>query len=470
SIGVCFGFALLADMVGYSVALGAFLGGTLVGESGRSELIEKLTQPVRDIFAAIFFISVGMMIDPLLVAEHWPAIVVLTVIVVLGKLVGVSLGVFLTGEGVRMSIKAGMSLAQIGEFSFIIASVGLASGATGSFLYPVAVTVSAATTLLTPWLIRSSDRVADFADRRLPEAAQTFAALYGTWLEQLRTRPRTLTVGRRIRRLGGLLLVDMLLIVVVVIATTVWGPELADLVEIKTPVSEEFTWFVVIAGAFALMVPLGIGIARCTAALARTLAVSALPQPETGTDLADAPRRALVVTLEIAILLLVGVPLVAVTSPFLPPLPGPLLMAIVIVLLALALRRNAKNLHEHARAGAQAIAEVMGRQLKVAVAGAPGASPDLHLLHDMLPGLGDPQPIRVAADSPAVGRSLAALNLRGLTGATVLAIIREHEGVLVPAGSEIVKAGDLIAVAGTAGAIENAREQIGGPVSREAAT
>jgi CPA2 family monovalent cation:H+ antiporter-2 len=116
-----------------------------------------------------------------------------------------------------------MSLAQIGEFSFIIAGVGLASGATGPFLYPIAVAVSAATTFLTPWLIRASDPVAAWVDARLPKPIQTFAALYGSWVEKLGTRTREPSVGRRIRRLGRLLILDASLLAAIVVAIALWG-------------------------------------------------------------------------------------------------------------------------------------------------------------------------------------------------------------------------------------------------------
>lgn len=456
SVGVCFAFALIANAVGYSVALGAFLAGALVAESGEAEVVEHLVRPVRDIFAAIFFIAVGMLINPALVANHWVAVLILTAVVVAGKLAGVGVGVFLTGEGIRTSIQAGMSLAQIGEFSFIIAGVGLSSGATGPFLYPLAVSVSAATTLLTPWLIRASDPIATYIDRRLPKPVQTFAALYGTWVEQLRTRPREPTVGRRIRQLGRLLLLDATLLAAIIIAAAVWGARMAELVSSKTPLSDELTWLVVIAASAALAIPFCIGIARCTAALAQALGATALPPVQARTDLADAPRRALVITLEIAILLLVGVPLIALTQPFLPPLPGPMVMAAVILFLALALWRSATNLQEHARAGAQAIVEVLARQLGSKPPATDAANPDLQQLHQILPGLGAPQPIRVRAGTHAVDKTLAELNLRGLTGATVLAIIREHGGVLTPTGRETLQAGDLLAVAGTAEAIESA--------------
>ena len=456
SVGLCFAFALIANAVGYSVALGAFLAGALVAESGEAKVVEHLVQPVRDMFAAIFFVSVGMLINPALVADHWAAVLILVALVVTGKLVGVATSVFLTGEGIRTSIQAGMSLAQIGEFSFLIAAVGLSSGATGPFLYPIAITVSAVTTLLTPWLIRASDPIATYIDRHLPKPVQTFAALYGTWVEQLRKRPNEPTVGRRIRQRARLLLIDAALLATIIIATAVWGSQVAAFIAAKIPLPDPFPWLIVILTAAILAVPFCIGILRCTVALARTLGTAALPETETRADLADAPRRVLVITLEIAILLSIGVPLVALTQPFLPPLPGPVVMVVIILLLAVALWRSTANLQEHARAGAQAIVEVLARQLGSTSVVAGAKNPDLEQLHRLLPGLGAPQAIRIRAGTNAVDKTLAKLNLRGLTGATVLAIIREHDGVLIPTGREALQAGDLLAVAGTAEAIESA--------------
>jgi CPA2 family monovalent cation:H+ antiporter-2 len=464
SVGLCFAIALVADAVGYSVALGAFLAGALVAESGEGETIERLVQPVTDIFAAVFFVAVGMLIDPALVAEHWHAIVALTLLVVVGKVVGVATGVFLSGRGIPTAIQSGMSLAQIGEFSFIIAGVGLASGAIGPFLYPIAVAVSAATTFLTPWLIRASDPVAAWVDARLPKPIQTFAALYGSWLEGLRTRPREPSVGRRIRRLVRLLVLDAALLGAIAVATAVWGGNSGRWLSRVTPLRDDLTGVAVALAAAALAAPFCLGIARCAAALARTLAALALPATRGRADLADAPRRALVVALELAILLAVGVPLVALTQPFLPPFPVAALLAGVLLLLGLALWRSAANLQEHARAGAQAIVEVLARQL--ATRGAPaspaaaGAESELEALHRLLPGLGAPAPVRIGPGTLAAGRTLAELDLRGRTGATVLAIVREHAGVLTPTGRETLEVGDLLAVAGTEEAIESARQQL----------
>ncbi len=355
-----------------------------------------------------------------------------------------------------------MSLAQIGEFSFIIAGVGLASGATGHFLYPIAVAVSAATTFLTPWLIRASDPVAAWVDARLPKPIQTFAALYGSWVEKLGTKPTEASVGRRIRRLGRLLILDASLLAAIVVSTALWGRGAARWLSRVTPVPGDLTGIAVVLVATALAAPFCLGIARCTAALAGTLAALALPPARGKADLADAPRRALLVTLELAILLAIGVPLVALTQPFLPPFPGAVLMASLILFLGLALWRSATNLQQHARAGAQAIVEVLARQLKsrppLASPPPAGVESELEALHRLLPGLGAPVPARIHLGTRAAGRTLAELDLRGLTGATVLAIVREHAGVLTPTGRETLEAGDLLAIAGTSEAIESARQ------------
>jgi CPA2 family monovalent cation:H+ antiporter-2 len=161
SIGICFAVALLALEFGYSVALGAFIAGSTIAESGEGEYVEEQIRPIKDIFAAVFFVSVGMLIDPQLIAKHAVAVGVLTAVVIAGKMLSVAGGALLSGGGKRLSVQAGMSLAQIGEFSFIIAALGSDLHATGPFLYPVAASVSAITTFTTPWLIRASDPIAN---------------------------------------------------------------------------------------------------------------------------------------------------------------------------------------------------------------------------------------------------------------------------------------------------------------------
>ena len=473
SVGICFGIALLARAFGYSVALGAFIAGSLVAESGEEKQIEHLIQPVRDVFAAIFFVSVGMMIDPVLVGRHWTSIAVLTVVVVAGKIASVTLGTFLTGGGVRTAIQAGMSLAQIGEFSFIIAGVGATMGATRGFLYPVAVSVSAVTTLLTPWLIRAAGPVASFVDRKLPRPLQTFVALYGSWIEQLgRPDRRNVTAAAHVRGLARLLLIDAVLLAAIVIGTAVTIDKLAAFVAARVHLEHAVARGAVLVASAALSLPFLIGIVRVARRLGTTVAAIAFPDAGDGaTDLAAAPRRALVVTLQLASVMLVGAPILAVTQPFLRGLEGAAALTLLLAALGVAFWRSATNLQGHVRAGAQVIVEALANQLQPAPGapaappatasdGAPPPPPTPAELDRLLPGLGTPLGVRLDDGSDAVGKTLSQLNLRAVTGATVLAIVRGEVGIL-PTADQPLRAGDVLALAGTQESLTTARAMLG---------
>jgi CPA2 family monovalent cation:H+ antiporter-2 len=172
-------------------------------------------------------------------------------------------------------------------------------------------------------------------------------------------------------------------------------------------------------------------------------------------DLAAAPRRLLVVTLQLAIVVLVGAPVVAITQPFLPPLRGAAALLFVLILLAVPFWRGATNLQGHTRAAAQVLAESLSRQTQKGRAG--GNRHHLEELEHLFAGLGSPASFELAPDSAAVGQTLAENKLRGLTGATVLAIQRGNQSVLVPSGHERLEAGDVLALAGTHEAVSAAK-------------
>jgi len=463
SMGICFAIALLAQSFGYSVALGAFLAGSLVAESGEEKEIEHLVQPVRDMFAAIFFVSVGMLIDPGLIAQHWLAVVVLTLVVIIGKLVGVSLGVFLTGNGTRTAVQSGLSLAQIGEFSFIIAGLGLSLNATGDFIYPVAVAVSAITTLTTPFLIKASGPVANWVDARLPKPLQTFTALYGSWVEEMRKAPPRQTAGTKIRGKVRLLLLDAALIAAIIIGTSIFLERITLELEARSGLGAAVVHPLAIGLAAMLATPFCVGVVRQARSLGTLLAEAAFPAAAGRLDRAAAPRRALVVTLQLASVLAVGAPLVAITQPFVPGFLGAALLLVLLTALGVGFWRSATNLQGHVRAGSQVIVEALRAQSRVK----PEAHEEAHgnslgTLHAILPGLGEPTPVRLEASSPAVGRTLAQLNLRGMTGATVLAIRRGEDKVVVPTADEQLQEGDVLALAGTHEAIDSARAVLSG--------
>ena len=451
SVGICFAFALLAQRFGYSVALGAFLAGTLVAESQHGVSIEHLLQPVRDLFAAVFFVSVGMLIDPGLVRQHWAAILVLSAVVIAGKTVGVSIPAFLTGAGIRTSVAASMSLAQIGEFSFIIAAVGTSTRIVPDFFYPVAVSVSALTTLTTPWMIRASGPVAAWVDRRLPHALQTFVALYASWIDGLRAPGPRRT---RAQRLVRLLLLDAALLTAAVVLCARFFPDVVDWLRARG-LGARAAEMIALATAIALTTPFLAGSVRLVGALALALATQALPAGAPGkVDLAAAPRRALVVALQLAAAVALGLPLFAVARAFLPLAPTLALFAAAFVFLGIRLWLSVTQLQGHVRAGAQVLAAAFSQARGTPAAGSGAVEAEIG---QVLPGLGSPVRFTLSQGSPAVGRTLASLNLRGATGATVLAIARAGEEVLVPTGHEVLRVDDVLALAGTGEAVEAAR-------------
>lgn len=169
SIALCLLMVMLAVQVGFSPALGAFIMGSILAETTQAEKIEHLTKSVKDLFAAIFFVSVGMLIDPGILVDYAMPILIITVATVTGKFLSSGLGALLSGQPLKTSVQTGLSLAQIGEFSFIIATLGLTLKVTSDFLYPIAVAVSAITTFTTPYLIKASEPFYLFLERTLPK-------------------------------------------------------------------------------------------------------------------------------------------------------------------------------------------------------------------------------------------------------------------------------------------------------------
>ena len=169
SIGLCLGMVVLATQVGFSAELGAFIMGSIIAETTTAEKVEHVTKPVKDLFGAVFFVSVGMMIDPQAIIQYgWPVVAV-TLLTLFGKLFITTLGALISGQPLKQSVQVGMSMAQIGEFAFIVATLGLSLGVISDFLFPVAVGASAITTFTTPYLIKFSEPFYHFLERNLPD-------------------------------------------------------------------------------------------------------------------------------------------------------------------------------------------------------------------------------------------------------------------------------------------------------------
>lgn len=454
AIGVCFAIAMIADLVGYSVALGAFLAGVLVSESGRAHKIEHLVAPLRDIFGAIFFVSVGMMLDPHVLVDHWPALLALVAVVLVGKIIGVSLGAMLSGSSTRTSVQAGMAMAQIGEFSFIIAGVGLEHGATRNFLYSLAISVSAITTFTTPFMIRGSNRVGRFIDTRLPQSIGVLQSIYDWWTEQLRAhaRPRP----HAYRGAIAFIVLAMSAVVAIAIAYALFADRLQLMVVAGTGVSADTAMIVVKLAALALAAVPGVsiwrGAHRLAARIASNIAASSA-SPDHLTDADRAGSNLLAGIFEVAIVFGSVTVLLAIIGPLMSLIDGLSVILIAIAGLAFVIWRSAKHLNALMREASGAIVDRIG-SLRDSTP-APSADGNLNLGSG---GFGPLTRIIISADSAAIGKKLGDLNLHAVTGAMVMAIARDNRRVILPGDTEVVSAGDTIVLAGPSNAIAAARD------------
>lgn len=214
-LGLLFGFCLLVSKMGYSIALGAFVIGAIVAEAKCLHRIERVIAPLRDMFSAIFFVAIGLLLDPHVLVDHAAPIAVITLVLVIGKVLSRCGGAYAAGLSGRSALRVGMSLAQIGEFSFIIASLGTTLKVTSDFLYPIAVAVSAITTLFTPYLIRASDPLARRIRIVMPYGLRRILRLYSEWLQSIRLSGDDAVIAAMVRRILLQTFVNLCLVIAI---------------------------------------------------------------------------------------------------------------------------------------------------------------------------------------------------------------------------------------------------------------
>ena len=424
----CFGASALAAEAGYSVALGAFIAGVWIAESGQGRAVLALIEVGRDVFAMVFFVSVGMSIEPALLVSELPRILVLAAVGLLCKPVGVAAGLFLGGHGVGAGVRAGVSLAQIGEFSFVIAGV-----LGDPVVLALAVGVSCVTTVASSLLVRRSEALADHVSRELPGRLATFVSFYESWLERLRTRDPTW--WHRQRRTIRIIAGNAVAIAVVVIAGATWHRH------------GQVMTMMQIAAVAVVAAPFAYFMFRRMSLLAKRLAEEVIP-PAGDVDLGRASRRALALTFEVAITMAVMVPIVAVVQSFVPSSFAVLLL--VAGVLAIAMRRRIADFEGHMRASSELIVELLGM---------PDGDSRFAELATILPGFGGTA--RVTIGPTSAGKTLRELDLHARTGASVLAIMRGGHGISPVEPEERLEAGDIVALAGSDDAIAAARRVFG---------
>jgi len=434
SVGVCFTAAVLADKAGCSLALGAFLAGVLASASGRVQKIEHLVLPLRDTFGAIFFVAVGMLLEPRSLAAQAGPILALTAVVLLGQALGTTLGGALAGLPLRAGFRTGLALAQPGEFSFVLVGIGVHARFLGPDLLAVPVGVCLLTALLGPTLFRRGDALAAGLERRIPARINWYLKTYQSWAAKLGKS----SLGRGPAPLRWpliFLVLDAALINAVIIG--------AALLKRHLPGFQ--------TGNAAL------GLLVCQALLLATLAWALCARaseiaerilvPGPAREAQPPPgRRQLQVSLSLALLLMVGAPSLAVLQPFLPE--GPMLalflggLAGLLGLLWVHSRRFPPDKAMGSEWLLHRVRAPWARALE------PAAGPEALLS------------LRLTRQCPLLDRPLAEVSLEQLTGATLLGLVRA--GRPLSLSPELtLQADDLLALHGSPAALDAAKRVLG---------
>ncbi|TAL71521.1 MAG: cation:proton antiporter [Rhodanobacter sp.] len=348
ALGVCFGASLLAAWMGFSVALGAFLAGAVVAEARSVGRVLHLVEPLRDMFAALFFVAIGLKIDPVMLWQYALPALLIAAVVIVGKTLACSFGIFVVGNDARTALRSGLSMGQIGEFSFVIAALGASLHAISDFIYPIAVAVSVVCMAASPYLNRSGNRIADSIARHVPRPLHLLAHTYSGWLANLAPVEENAAIAAMFRRLLWHISVNVLLIVTLfMIGAYVnahswgwfsqWG------------IHRELRHTLIWALALFLSLPMLIAVYRKAEALGMLLAELGIRETFAG-SYTQAIRGVLARLIPLAMLLALALLVGALGSAILPPRGVAVSLVVALVALAVVLWRSLVKLHARLQA------------------------------------------------------------------------------------------------------------------------
>ena len=441
SLGLCLIMVVLATYAGFSSALGAFIMGSILAGTVQAESIEKVIAPVKDLFGAVFFVSVGMLVEPAMLVQYIVPIVFLTVVVIVGQIFYGTLGFLVSGQNLKIALQSSFSLAQIGEFAFIIASLGLSMGVTSSFLYPVAVAVSVVTTFTTPFIIRLSDPAYHRINRLIPKRMKALLARYSAGSQTVNSEREWMSLLKK-----SLLnmFIYCVLLGVVWISSSYYSPF----------VEERFEGFagklIATTTTILFMTPLLWGLA--VRHLNRRLFVPLWNDPRFNHGLLVS-----LIVLRILLALMFVLTVVAHLSSY----RWGALMAFAILLLLLALfwRRIKRG---YLRFEQRFFTNLNEKDASTVVTTGNYRAKFLHMAK-----------MTVSADSPLVGRCFRELDLRLRYGVTVVSVLRGSHRYNAPGASMVLMPSDEISVVGTDAQLSQFASKVEvplSPVDREEAT
>lgn len=425
ALGLCFGMVILAVSAGFSSALGAFVMGSVLAETIEAEKIERLVRPVKDLFGAIFFVSVGMLIDPELLLKYWAPILLLTCVVIFGQVIFASLGILLSGQPLKVALQSGFSLAQIGEFAFIIAALGQSLKVTNESLYPIVVAVSVITIFLTPYLIRLSGPVYQFLEAKLPKRAKRKINRYTAETNTLNSKS---VWNALLRELGRIVLIyGITTVFITVLYLTYISPLIIEMLPNK--------WGQVLSLSLILMI---------IAPLLRAIMMKKNHSREFMTlwQVNRITRSSLIGLILVRILLCVGWVMFVISHIFTLThsfVFGISVVVVVLFILSRMIKLQSIKLERHFLRNLTAReTEEEHHSLLRKVFVKSLLAHDLHLAT-----------VEVQPNSPSVGKKLKELDLRKKNGVNVVKIVRGDQHINIPGGDEYLFPYDKIVIAGT---------------------
>ncbi|AKQ47291.1 sodium:proton antiporter [Rufibacter radiotolerans] len=419
SVALCLLMVVIATQAGFSPALGAFIMGSILAETVFSEKIEHLTKSVKDLFGAVFFVSVGMLIDLRLLILYIGPVFLLTVVTILGKFLSSTFGALASGQPLKQSIQAGLSLAQIGEFSFIIATLGMSLKVTSDFLYPIAVALSAVTTFTTPFLIRLADPLNAFIERRLPDRYKAAFATYSRSTQSIKNRSDWQIVLRRFAQI--VVSNSVVLIGIILLATQYLAPTFSEALSV-----EFWSNLVTVGLALVLMAPF------IWALAIRRVSLRAYSRLWRYKKYARGPLVALETGRILLALLFVGLLLDRVFSIQVALVIAAILLGIIFPLLTQRLRKTYSRIERRFLSNLHAKEQENESPVKKLLPW------DAHLAE-----------FKISPESGVVGKTLFELALREKFGINIARIERGNLILPVPRGHERLYPADKITVIGT---------------------
>jgi len=448
-IGICFAVSLLSIALNFTLALGAFIIGSIMAESGQRARIETLTGPLRDIFGAVFFVAIGLLANPLIAIEHYRLLFLLAGVVIAGKFCACSIGSFISGNDRSTSVRVGCGMAQVNEFALIIAGLGAKLGVTRDFVYPLAVGVSLLTTFINPYLLKNASFVDRFVEMILPRRLRNRLGSYTVAAEADGRTGSNNIIRNTIQRCLTIILINLVWMAGIFlgmgyIAKRLAGP-LARIPYLPGG-SQTLLWF----AAALITIPFLVASLRKLQALAMILAEMRFPQ-RAGRRGVYWPRLMTEWTITITGMLAIGLFIFVFGSVILPP--QRMLIFLVIVLTAITMVFWKFNILIYSKAQT-ALREVFSANQPwlnlLTFSAAQNIFSEAHLADTL-----------ISPGSPAADKLIRDLNIRALTGAAIIGLERGGKTSINPPPDEVLRPGDRIYLLGTNEQLEQARTLLG---------